>query len=198
MASLEHYLETLASAQPTPGGGSAATIVAAMAASLVAMVARVTAGNPKFAIHLAEASLIVIHADGLRGTLLDARVADERAYGEVVAATALPRATDDEKRARIERVQSALAEAARVPLAAAATTLSVLGLATRVRAFGNTNLMSDVVCAAAFARAAIEASAANVRVNHLFLKDTDLVAAQERDLARIEDDARALYSEAIS
>jgi formiminotetrahydrofolate cyclodeaminase len=140
VASLEYYLETLASAQPTPGGGSAATIVAAMAASLVAMVARITADNPKFVEHLAEASIIVIHADGLRGKLLDARVADERAYGAVVEAMALPRVTDEEKSARTAQLQATLAVAASVPLEAAATTLSVLGLATRVRAFGNASV----------------------------------------------------------
>ena len=196
MASLEYYLETLASAQPTPGGGSAATIVGAMAASLVAMVARITVDNATYAEHLAEASLIVIHADGLRGKLLDARAADERAYGEVVAAMALPRASDDQKVLRTKRLQATLAEAARVPLESAATVVAVLGLATRVRAFNNTNLMSDVVCAAAFGRAALEASAANVRVNHRFLKDAHLIAEQERTLAELETRGLDAYREA--
>ena len=160
------------------------------------MVSRITADNPKYVEHLAEASLIVIHADGLRGKLLDARVADERAYGEVVTAMALPRATDDEKRARTQRLQAALAEAARVPLESAATIVAVLGLATRVRAFNNTNLMSDVVCAAAFGRAALEASAANVRVNHHFLKDAPLIAEQERALAELERRGADAYREA--
>jgi formiminotetrahydrofolate cyclodeaminase len=197
VASLEYYLETLASAAPTPGGGSAATIVGAMAASLVAMVARITADNPKFADHLAEASLIVIHADGLRGKLLDARAADERAYGEVVTAMALPRASDDEKRVRTERLQAALAEAARVPLESAATVCAILALATRARAFNNANLMSDVECAAAFGRAALEACAANVRVNHRYLKDATLIESQERELADLERRGAEAYGDAI-
>jgi len=196
VASLEYYLETLASSAPTPGGGSAATIVGAMAASLVAMVARITADNPKYVEHLAEASLIVIHADGLRGKLLDERAADERAYGAVVTAMALPRTTDDEKRTRTEQLQAALAEAARVPLESAATVCAVLGLTTRVRAFNNANLMSDVECAAAFGRAALEACAANVRVNHRYLKDATLVETQERELAELERRGMDAYNDA--
>ncbi|MGD0476464.1 MAG: cyclodeaminase/cyclohydrolase family protein, partial [Candidatus Velthaea sp.] len=49
MLDLQAYLNRLASAQPTPGGGSAATIVGALGAALVAMVARITLGNPKHA-----------------------------------------------------------------------------------------------------------------------------------------------------
>ena len=46
---IDAYLDRLASAEPTPGGGSAATLVGAMGAALCAMVARITAGNDRYA-----------------------------------------------------------------------------------------------------------------------------------------------------
>jgi formiminotetrahydrofolate cyclodeaminase len=83
-----------------------------------------------------------------------------------------------------------------VPLESAATVCAVLGLATRVRAFNNANLMSDVECAAAFGRAALEACAANVRVNHRYLKDATLIATQERELAELERRGIDAYNDA--
>ena len=44
--------------------------------------------------------------------------------------------------------------------------------------------MSDVECAVAFLVAGFDASAANVRVNHAFLKDAATVAAQRDRLHR--------------
>ena len=43
-----HFLDALASEKPTPGGGSASAYTGAMAAALVAMVARVTLGKKKY------------------------------------------------------------------------------------------------------------------------------------------------------
>jgi formiminotetrahydrofolate cyclodeaminase len=183
---LDRYLEALASAEPTPGGGSAATIVAALGSALVAMVARISAGNPAYADRAAEATALAGEADALRAELLEARTRDERAYARVVGAMALPKNSVAEKSLRTEQVQAALAGAAAEPLHAAELALGVLSLARRAEALGNRNLESDVACASTFARAALAASAANVRVNHAYLKDPELVDAQERALRALE------------
>jgi formiminotetrahydrofolate cyclodeaminase len=183
---LDGYLEALASAAPTPGGGSAATIVAALGSALVAMVARITAGNPAYAEHAVEAAALAGEADALRAQLLDARTRDERAYARVVEAMALPKSTAVEKSLRTERVQATLAGAAAEPLRAAELALDVLSLARRAAALGNRHLASDVACASTFALAALAASAANVRVNHAYLKDLELVETQERTLRALE------------
>jgi len=187
---IEAYLEALASGAPTPGGGSAATIVGALGAALVAMVARITAENPAYAAHVAEARSIVSDADTLRATLIEARATDERAYGAVVVAMALPKATSEEKAARTERLQAALAAAAAAPLRAAELALDVVRLSQRADALGNRHLASDVACAAIFGRAALAASAQNVRINHAFLKDPGLIADQESALVALERAAR--------
>jgi formiminotetrahydrofolate cyclodeaminase len=186
---LDSYMEALASAAPTPGGGSAATIVGALAAGLVAMVARITAQNPAYAAKLAEAETIASEADALRLKLLEAHTLDEKAYGEVVQAMALPKSTPDEKFARTERLQRALAHAAAEPLHAAQLALDVLALADRAGGLENHHLDSDVSCARLFAHAALDASAINVRVNHALLKDVKLVAEQELELRGFESAA---------
>jgi formiminotetrahydrofolate cyclodeaminase len=186
---LDAYLEQLASDAPTPGGGSAATIVAALGASLVAMVARITHKNPSFAAKNAEAAAIAERADALRFELLAARIDDEAAYARVVDAQALPRTTPDEKAARTTALQAALAGAAEAPLRAAELAVRVVRMSRDVEALGNTHLVSDVTCAAAFGRAALEASAANVRINHAYMRDASLIASQEGLLRALEAEA---------
>ncbi|HEY0798699.1 MAG TPA: cyclodeaminase/cyclohydrolase family protein [Candidatus Baltobacteraceae bacterium] len=193
METIDEYLEALASAQPTPGGGSAATIVAAMGAALVAMVARITLGNPKYAAKHEAARELVVEADSLRARLLAARSTDETAYGAVVTATALPRGTEIEKAMRAETLQAALARAAAAPLEAAVLCVAVLELSLRCAVLGNTNLASDVQCAAEFAHAALIAGAHNVRINDKYLTDAALVHANENRLHALEADAKRIH-----
>jgi formiminotetrahydrofolate cyclodeaminase len=183
---LDDYLTALASANPTPGGGSAATIVGAAAAALVAMVARITAANPKYAERAGTARDLAQRADALRSALLAARAEDEEAYGRVVTASGLPRTTEQAKAERTTSLQAALAGAASAPLQAAGLARDVLRLSEAALGLENPHLASDVGCAASFAAAALEASAYNVRVNHRYLRDPALVERQERSLRELE------------
>ncbi len=183
---LESYLDALASAEPTPGGGSAATIVAALAASLVAMVARITSDNPNHAAVAPDAARIVGAADALRAALVLARRDDEAAYALVVKATALPKDTTEAKMERTARVQAALRGAAAAPLHAATLVVGVLALARDAAALGNRHLRSDVACAEHFARAALRACAENVRINHVYMRDPETIRRQEAELADVE------------
>lgn len=191
METLASYLEALASAQPVPGGGSAAAVVAASGAALIAMVARIVLGNPKYSEKHEAAHAIIERADALRALLLAGRELDEAAYEKVVAATALPRDTAEQKAAREAALQKALRRAASVPLEAASLSVSVLKLAEHCANLGNKHLMSDVRCAAAFARAGFAAASYNVRANHTYLKDATLIAAQEAQLDELKKQAQA-------
>jgi formiminotetrahydrofolate cyclodeaminase len=188
---IDAYLERLASADPTPGGGSAATLVGAFGAALCAMVARITRAGARYAAVHGEADAIVAAADALRARFVAARAVDEEAYARVVAASALAKSTDDEKLLRTGLIQEALAGAAEAPLAAAAMAAEGAALARRTEALGNTHLVSDVECALAFFRAALESSAANVRINHRFMRDAERVRAQDERLGAILIAARS-------
>jgi formiminotetrahydrofolate cyclodeaminase len=150
------------------------------------MVARVTRNNVSFAAKASEAGFVIGEADALRAKLLSARGEDEAAYGRVVAALALPKATEVERIARTRELQDALSGAAAAPLRVARLAVAVLELNAAAAALGNAQLASDIVCAGAFARAALAASAANVRINHAYLRDRDLIRSQEDELAALE------------
>jgi formiminotetrahydrofolate cyclodeaminase len=180
------YAQRLASAAPTPGGGSAAALVGALGAALCAMVARITAEGKISEGQRRECEAVIDEADTLRRALLVERRLDEAAYGAVVAAMALPRAGEAEKAARTAAVQEALAGAAAAPLGVARRAAAVAALADVLLDLGSKNVISDVLCAAEFAAASLSASAANVRINHKFLKDQALVATQGGELAELE------------
>jgi formiminotetrahydrofolate cyclodeaminase len=190
---IDAYLDRLASADPTPGGGSAAALVGALGAALCAMVAKITAGGERYAAVRAEALAVADAADVLRERFAAARPLDEAAYERVVAASALPKSTGDEKRARTTALQNALVGAAEAPLAAAGLSAEGIALAERANALGNTHLVSDVECALHFFRAALAASVANVRINHHFIKDAEIVRAQEERVVAIVDAASAAF-----
>ena len=195
MESLDEYLTRLASEEPVPGGGSAATIVAAMGAALVAMIARICAANPKYAEYAGAAQRIAAESDDLRARLSIARERDERAFAEVVTAQHLPKNTPEEKSARREALEHALRAAAEAPLNAAALALEALRLADRVLLIPNRSLASDAGCAGEFAAAALAACAYNVRVNHHYMRDDGAIAEQSARLADYERAAEALLSQ---
>lgn len=173
------YLARLASANPTPGGGSAATIVASMGAALIAMAARITAASPKHAAKRDDAQRLVARADALRAELGTAQARDEAAFTAVISS-------------RGDARQQALARAAAEPLNAMRLAVEVEGLAVEALALENPHLASDVGCAAEFAAAAVAACAYNVRINHRVMRSPELVASQAAEMERYERESATL------
>jgi formiminotetrahydrofolate cyclodeaminase len=183
---LDAYLERLASGAAVPGGGSAASLVASFGAALAAMVARIARRNPKNAASTGALDAIVERADSLRAEIAGARLRDEEAFAAVVAAQALPKETETERAERRQALDDALARAAEEPLRASALTLQVFELLERLLEFPIQALLSDVGSAAEFASAALASCAYNVRINHRFMRDAEVVALQEQALQERE------------
>jgi formiminotetrahydrofolate cyclodeaminase len=168
--SVGDFLAAIAGPSPTPGGGSVVAHVAALAGSLVQMVAGLTAGRPKFATVDAEIRQISRHAAGLTAELAALVDRDAAAYGAVSAAYKIPK-TDP---AREAGIIDALLGAARVPLETAQAAARVAALAAAVAEKGNPNAVSDGGVAALLAEAACRGAAYNVRINIAALPDRSL------------------------
>ncbi len=180
------FLEDLASASPTPGGGSAAAHAAAMGAALVAMVARLTLGRKKYADVADDMQRILEQAETLRADLTCAVDEDAAAFQAVMAAFKLPRETPEEKATRARAIQEATLEAARVPLETARRAVEVMALAERAATLGNVNAITDAASGVAMARAALTAAAYNVRVNLSSLGDEAASAEMRETLTALE------------
>lgn len=177
------YLDTLGSSSPAPGGGSVAGLVGALAAGLGRMVTSLTKGNDALA--GTSAGLEADMAD-----LVASAEADERAYSGYVAATRLPKGTDDEKAARRAAMQAALVNAAETPLALATTAAHVLELLEPVAREGTTHALSDAEIAVALAGVAVTAGLSNVRSNIPLIRDATLAAGFAARAGEVEATAR--------
>jgi formiminotetrahydrofolate cyclodeaminase len=167
------YLEALASAQPTPGGGSAAAISGAMAAALASMVSRLTQGKEKYAAVQEEIELIIVRADELRHRFQALMQADITAYGKLSASFKMPKASESEKLARQEAVQQSLEEAALVPLSMVECAAELSQINTRIAEIGNANVLSDIATSAELSVSAALGASYMVRINTQSLKNRE-------------------------
>lgn len=163
--SVSAYVETLASSSPTPGGGSASALSAAMGAAMVAMACNLTLGREKFKAVEAELREVLVQATTLQRNLLAAVDDDTVAYDAVSAAYKLPKGTDEEKQARTAAIQQALQGASEVPLRVARAAAEVARLAKVAQAKANPNVASDAYVAELLARAGRDGAVANVEIN---------------------------------
>ncbi len=189
---VDAFLERLASADPTPGGGSAAALAGAQGAALTAMVARLTVGKKRYADVQEEVEAILKEADELRRAFLADADADAAAFDAVSAAMKLPKGTEAEKAARKAALDRALREAARVPLEVAQRGIRLLELAERIGRIGNRNAVSDAGVAALLGRTAVLGALLNVRINLAFLPEDEETRAWAAQAEALEARAREL------
>jgi glutamate formiminotransferase/formiminotetrahydrofolate cyclodeaminase len=162
---LDDWLEKLAGADPTPGGGSAAALAGAMAAALVAMVGRLTTGKKAYAAVEEDFQRLTVRAEALRVELRRLADDDAIAFDRVSAAYKLPKVTAAEKARRTAETDEALQEAARIPSEVARAAAEVARLARRAAEAGNKNAASDAATAGALALAAARGALQNVEIN---------------------------------
>jgi glutamate formiminotransferase/formiminotetrahydrofolate cyclodeaminase len=188
----DSFLEALAAATPTPGGGSAAAQAGAMGAALVAMVARLTIGKKKYAQVEDQMNEIFNQAERLRRELSEAVEADASDFEGVLAAFRLPKETPEQQTQRLAAIEQATLLAAQFPLTVAQKAVLVMALAERCACLGNLNAISDAASAATLAHACMLCAGYNVRININGLGDRSLGEGMLSQLQALEVRARKL------
>ena len=167
------WLDALASAEPTPGGGAAAAMNTAVGAALVEMVTNLTIGKRKYAQYEETMREARDRAAQLRAHALELAQQDEDAFNKVMSAYAMPKDDEAAVQERTASIQAALVEAAEVPLRIAETAAEIVTLSQRILDGANVNLISDITVAVESANAALRSAKANVDINLAGLKDTE-------------------------
>ena len=185
---LRSFSDDLASDAPVPGGGSAAAYAAALGAALAAMVARIATKKSPDDTALRD---YIAEVENLRGDFLRLVDDDSAAFARVAEAMKLPKASDEEKKARADRMQTALLAASRVPLEVAKTSRRLLDACERGLAKAPSAAVSDLGVGALLAEAALQGAAMNVMINLASLKDHGQVKALSEDLDRALEGADA-------
>lgn len=183
-ATVGAFCEALASARPTPGGGAAAAVTASLAASLVAMVVRLSLDRTAYAQHEALHTESLAAAEAARGRFLVLADEDAAAYAEYRLARAMPHATDAQTRARSTAISAAARGAAAVPLSVVKACHALIELADRLVGRSNVHVASDLEVAALLAEGAARSAASNVRANLPSIDDAGYSSAVTAELAQ--------------
>ena len=165
------FIDELASAAPTPGGGGASAYAGALAAALASMVGNLTVGKKTYADVEDEVRASLARLDALRARLVALVDEDARAFEPLAAAYRLPKATPEEQAAKNAALQQALVGASDVPLAIMRAVADVVDEADYLAHHGSKLARSDAGVAAAFARAASDGASLNIFINAASMDD---------------------------
>jgi formiminotetrahydrofolate cyclodeaminase len=195
---IEAFTAELASASPTPGGGSAAAVAAALAASLTAMVVRVSIGRTSLGPHADLHAEALTAADAARVHFLELAAQDSAAYSAYRDARRLPHDTQEEALARAEATRQAARGAAAIPFAVVDGCKHQAELAERLAGRTLPAVSSDLEVAAFLLGSAAHGAAANVRVNLPSVEDdayaTQMIGELDERLQVIEAAAARMRS----
>ena len=179
---LAEFRDRTASDAPTPGGGSAAMVTAAIGLGLVLMALRVTARKAAEPVALAP---LIDGGERLLAELSAHSDADIAVFDAYMAALKLPRASEEDKAARRGAIAEAAVAATEVPLNAAQSVLEALDLSRQAASVADTGILSDVGAGAALLHGAATAVLYAVDVNLKSVKDADLAADFARSRAHL-------------
>lgn len=196
--SLADFLDELASAAPTPGGGSAAAVIGAMGAALISMVCNVTLGKKGQEAAASEMQAVREESERLRARLTAMVADDVAAFDGLMAAYRLPKVSDEDKLRRAEAIQSTLRAATETPLACARACAEVVALSRRAGEHGYSGVVSDAGVGVLAANSALRSAALNVYINAPSLKDRGYaqaaVAEMEKLLAMSARESEAVFA----
>ena len=173
-------LRSIASSEPTPGGGSVAALSLAQAHSLSLMVARLTLAKEKWVEgHDAAKATIELSEPALEEAILLA-ISDSEAFESVMSAYRLPKETEDEKKQRSEEIRNATIGAALAPLNTASSAQKLLSNLEKQSASCNPNALTDLASASEMALSAAKIASLNVRINLEYIEgeDVDLLTSK--------------------
>lgn len=192
------FLEAVAAATPTPGGGSVSALAGALSVALSRMVAGLARDKKGYEDVQAELAVIEERARAIQDRLEHLVEEDARAYEAVLAAMRMPRSTDRERAARVEAMQAAYREATRIPLETMERCVEALEIAEAAAKKGNRSASTDVGVAILLAEAALRGASLNCRVNLAAIRDEAFRQEAEGTIERLRTRADGVGHEAMA
>lgn len=181
---MQEFLKALSSKEPTPGGGGASALVAAVSCSLCSMVANLTTGKKKYAqyqekieeyIEILEKKNIVLQEDIEK---------DAKAFAPLAKAYSLDKSTPDYDNI----MEKALFDAATAPKEILEDIYSLVPIIEDLSVMGSRLAISDVAVAASCLMAALQGCVLNVYINTKSMKNREVAEAMNKEVSEIVKD----------
>ena len=179
---LDEFTTRLASAEPVPGGGSASAVAASLAGSLLAMVAGLSSGRPKYAAYEQTIARALEAGTRARTRMLALADEDATAYQAFGAAMKLSRDTPEAQAERDAAIGTAALGASEVPMDVVRESVALLQEIEALAGRSNLNAASDLHVAALLAEAAARGAGANVLINLPMVPDEQRAGAMTVEL----------------
>ncbi|WP_347925885.1 glutamate formimidoyltransferase [Pontimicrobium sp. SW4] len=188
---LTDFADETAGESMAPGGGSISAYVGTLGVSLGTMVANLSAHKPGWDERWEEFSKWAEKGQTYKNKLLALVDEDTNAFNKIIEGFRMPKATDEEKKARAAAVESATIYATEVPLLVMETACDSMEVMMAMAKGGLQNSLSDAGVGALCARTAVYGAYFNVRINAKDIKNRETA---EKLLAK----AKAIFDKSIA
>lgn len=186
---LKKYIDELAAKQPTPGGGSAASLTGALGIALLEMVCNFTIGNRKYK-DIEEITMSHLAAlKKVREEFMALIDEDVKVYNSICSAFK----TKDEK-----IIDKTLKDGYYISLKMCKLSKAGIDVALVLAGNSNINLITDVGCGAELLKASFNSGIFNSEINLKGIKDESFVERERLALYTLKKDVSDLYKKAIS
>lgn len=198
---IEKFINELASDAPSPGGGSTAAFVGALAGSLNNMVYSLTINKKSFEILEEEKKNDMINFEKECKKFIENCIAfmdeDRLCFNNLMKCYRLPKSTDEEKNYRETELKSKTYEAMIAPLKVCRECIKFYENIEFAIKYGNKMLVSDAGVSASLLHSAIESSIINVKVNLNSLKNENYFNEIKLELEEILNKSRKYKNEML-
>ena len=166
-------LNSIASSNPTPGGGSVAALSLAHAHSLATMVSRLTLKSDKWSDGHEIANHILQLSDKRIQNSISLADKDAEAFDAVMIAYRLPKG-EDSSDSRSEAIREATIGAALAPLETINAALDLMNDLLELSRNCNANALTDLAASAELAHSAAKIAELNVMINTQYINGDDV------------------------
>ena len=168
--SIECFLDELSSNKLVPGGGSAASLVAAIGIALGSMVGHLALSKKRYQSIIPEIESVIVKSEKLKRELEYLIEKDAESCESLLKAFKMP------KTEREHVMDAALEEACTIPLEIMKKTIEAIDLHEQLLELGITTAISDIGVGVSFCKAALEGASLSILINTKLMKNDGMKA----------------------
>ena len=168
--SIEFFLDELSSNKLVPGGGSAASLVAAIGVALGSMVGNLALSKKRYQSIIPEIESVIVKSEKLKRELEYLIEKDAESCESLLKAFKMP------KTEREHVMDAALEEACTIPLEIMKKTIEAIDLHEQLLELGITTAISDIGVGVSFCKAALEGASLSILINTKLMKNDGMKA----------------------